>query len=150
MTWREYQAEVQVSVFWTRYLCWCFPGRVSIWCVVLVSLKGKGPIYRTCGLWLPSYVVFILSVLCPPQEGRAVYWRQRAQSSGLARTSVAAFACLLSSMGYLDIKPLLVRWVITRTSSSYLPTVPDRSCFFFTLTTFYIVENIIFDTLDSF
>lgn len=49
------------------------------------------------------------SVLCPPQEGRAVYWGQRAQSSGSVRTSAGAFACRLSSTGYLDIKPLLVR-----------------------------------------
>lgn len=47
--------------------------------------------------------------LCPPQEGRAVYWRQPAQSSGWARTSAGAFASRLSSTGYLDIKPLLVR-----------------------------------------
>lgn len=81
-------------------------GQLRLESVVLLMLSHK--------MLLASFsLVFILSVLCPPQEGRAVYWGRRAQSSGSVQTSAGAFAYRLSSLGYLDIKPLLVRQMIT-------------------------------------
>lgn len=49
------------------------------------------------------------SLLIYPQGVRAASWPQAARSSASAPTSVAASDCLVSSMGYLVTKPLLVR-----------------------------------------
>lgn len=49
------------------------------------------------------------SLLVYLQGVRAASWPEVARSSASARTSVAASDCLVSSMGYLVTKPLLVR-----------------------------------------
>lgn len=56
-----------------------------------------------------SCLLLSSSVLFCPQGGRAAYWLQQERSSAWARTSEAASASRVFSMGYLAIRPLQVR-----------------------------------------